>query len=183
MSDLYDRGDSEFPEGRVRDRPGRDLLRRGDGRGGRCGRCRRWMPVWAKSSSARSPIAHNLAHLLWTARCTVPSHGLLGTFETRELAEDAKRAHLLLVHGHATNCTDPVCAASESGTCDRACADPTLGPLHVVLEPVLPPLKGPLSWRNPHRMLPLRLLAVRRPSRRALPRTPSHPNGPKAGTH
>ena len=45
------------------------------------------------------PDAHNLAHMLWTARCIVPSHGLLGTFETRDLAEDAKRAHLLLVHG------------------------------------------------------------------------------------
>jgi len=45
------------------------------------------------------PDAHNLAHMLWTARCTVPSHGLLGTFETREMAEDAKRTHLVLVHG------------------------------------------------------------------------------------
>jgi hypothetical protein len=46
------------------------------------------------------PDPHDLAHLLWTARCTVPSHGLLGTFENRELAENAKRAHLFLVHGH-----------------------------------------------------------------------------------
>jgi hypothetical protein len=45
------------------------------------------------------PDAHDLAHMLWTARCTVPAHGLLGTFETREMAEEAKRAHLLLVHG------------------------------------------------------------------------------------
>jgi hypothetical protein len=45
------------------------------------------------------PDAHNLAHMLWTARCTVPSHGLLGTFENREMAEHAKRTHLVLVHG------------------------------------------------------------------------------------
>jgi hypothetical protein len=45
------------------------------------------------------PDAHNLAHMLWTARCIVPSHGLLGTFETRETAEEAKRMHLRLVHG------------------------------------------------------------------------------------
>jgi hypothetical protein len=45
------------------------------------------------------PDAYNLAHMLWTARCTVPSHGLLGTFENREMAEHAKRTHLLLVHG------------------------------------------------------------------------------------
>jgi len=31
----------------------------------------------------------------------VPSHGLLGTFENREMAEAAKRTHLLLVHGRA----------------------------------------------------------------------------------
>ncbi len=46
------------------------------------------------------PDAHNLAHMLWTARCTVPSHGLLGTFENQEMAENAKRAHLVLVHGN-----------------------------------------------------------------------------------
>jgi hypothetical protein len=45
------------------------------------------------------PDAHNLSHMLWTARCTVPAHGLLGTFENREMAEDAKRTHLVLVHG------------------------------------------------------------------------------------
>jgi hypothetical protein len=47
------------------------------------------------------PDAHDLARMLWTARCTVPSHGLLGTFENREMAEAAKRTHLLLVHGRA----------------------------------------------------------------------------------
>jgi hypothetical protein len=45
------------------------------------------------------PDAHNVAHMLWTARCTVPSHGLLGTFESREESENAERAHLLTVHG------------------------------------------------------------------------------------
>jgi hypothetical protein len=30
----------------------------------------------------------------------VPSHGLLGTFEDQEMAENAKRTHLLRVHGH-----------------------------------------------------------------------------------
>jgi hypothetical protein len=46
------------------------------------------------------PDAHNLSHMLWTARCTVPAHGLLGTFERQEEAENAKRAHLLRQHGH-----------------------------------------------------------------------------------
>jgi hypothetical protein len=47
------------------------------------------------------PDAHNLSHMQWTARCTVPSHGLLGTFENQEEAETAKRAHLLRVHGNS----------------------------------------------------------------------------------
>lgn len=45
------------------------------------------------------PDAHDLSHMLWTARCTMPSHGLLGTFENQEMAENAKRQHLLVVHG------------------------------------------------------------------------------------
>jgi hypothetical protein len=45
------------------------------------------------------PDAHDLNHMLWTARCTLPSHGLLGTFEDRESAEAAKQQHLLTVHG------------------------------------------------------------------------------------
>jgi len=45
------------------------------------------------------PDAHNLSHMLWTARCLVPAHGLLGTFESREEAENARRAHLLRKHG------------------------------------------------------------------------------------
>ena len=47
------------------------------------------------------PDAHNLSHMLWTARCTVPAHGLLGTFETQEGAEAAKDAHQLTEHGGA----------------------------------------------------------------------------------
>jgi hypothetical protein len=45
------------------------------------------------------PDAHNLSHMLWTARCLVSSHGLLGTFESREEAENARRVHLLREHG------------------------------------------------------------------------------------
>jgi hypothetical protein len=45
------------------------------------------------------PDPHDLTRMLWTARCTVPSHGLLGTFEGREAAENARRQHLLVVHG------------------------------------------------------------------------------------
>jgi len=45
------------------------------------------------------PDAGDLTRLLWTARCTVPTHGLLGTFATREAAESAKQRHLLLAHG------------------------------------------------------------------------------------
>jgi hypothetical protein len=49
------------------------------------------------------PDAHNLSHMLWTARCTVPAHGLLGTFESQEEAENAKRAHLLRAHGRQSH--------------------------------------------------------------------------------
>jgi hypothetical protein len=45
------------------------------------------------------PDAHDLSHLLWTARCTIPAHGLLGTFETQSQAEQAKQQHLLTHHG------------------------------------------------------------------------------------
>jgi hypothetical protein len=44
------------------------------------------------------PDAGDLTRLLWTARCTVLTHGLLGTFATREAAESAKRRHLLVAH-------------------------------------------------------------------------------------
>jgi hypothetical protein len=54
----------------------------------------------AEVSIGEIPDAHNLSHMLWTARCTVPAHGLLGTFERQEEAENAKRAHLLRRHGH-----------------------------------------------------------------------------------
>jgi hypothetical protein len=45
------------------------------------------------------PDPHDLSRMLWTARCTIPAHGLLGTFEEREQAENAKQAHLLSQHG------------------------------------------------------------------------------------
>src|ERR1035441_330621 len=44
------------------------------------------------------PDADDLTRWLWTARCTVPTHGLLGTFATREAAESAKQRHLLVAH-------------------------------------------------------------------------------------
>jgi hypothetical protein len=45
------------------------------------------------------PDASDLARMLWTARCTNPSHGLLGTYENQELAEQAKEWHLIDAHG------------------------------------------------------------------------------------
>ena len=45
------------------------------------------------------PDAHELTRLVWTARCTFPPHGLLGTFPDREGAEQKKREHLLVKHG------------------------------------------------------------------------------------
>ena len=45
------------------------------------------------------PDADDLTRMLWTARCTVPTHGLLGTFPTHEAAETAKQRHLLMAHG------------------------------------------------------------------------------------
>jgi hypothetical protein len=44
------------------------------------------------------PEAGNLAHMLWTARCTWNSHGLLGTYAEREMAEEAGRQHLSAEH-------------------------------------------------------------------------------------
>jgi hypothetical protein len=44
------------------------------------------------------PDPADLSHMLWTARCTIPAHGLLGTFERQEEAEAAKQKHLL-THG------------------------------------------------------------------------------------
>ena len=41
------------------------------------------------------PDAHDLSVMLWTARCTLPAHGLLGTFESREDAERLRERHLL----------------------------------------------------------------------------------------
>jgi len=42
------------------------------------------------------PDVHDLAHMLWTARCT--EHGPLGHFESRDEAEQAKTAHLESEH-------------------------------------------------------------------------------------
>jgi hypothetical protein len=44
------------------------------------------------------PDTHDLAHMLWTARCTYPPHGLLGHFATRDEAEQAKVEHLRAEH-------------------------------------------------------------------------------------
>jgi hypothetical protein len=42
------------------------------------------------------PDTEDLAHMLWTARCTV--HGLLGTYPDRVTAEAAKDGHLVDEH-------------------------------------------------------------------------------------
>jgi hypothetical protein len=45
------------------------------------------------------PDAGDPSRMLWTARCTVARHGLLGTFEDRAEAEVAKQQHLVTAHG------------------------------------------------------------------------------------
>ena len=85
MSDLDDIGDPTFSAGEVGDAADADGAARDAG--------------LAEVIVGEIPDANNLAHMLWTARCTVPSHGLLGTFENQEEAENAKRAHLLSQHG------------------------------------------------------------------------------------
>ena len=45
------------------------------------------------------PDAADPSHMLWTARCTVMRHGLLGTFEDRAEAEAVKQQHLVTAHG------------------------------------------------------------------------------------
>jgi hypothetical protein len=40
------------------------------------------------------PDATDITRMLWTARCTNPAHGLLGTYESQEQAEQAKEQHL-----------------------------------------------------------------------------------------
>jgi hypothetical protein len=45
------------------------------------------------------PDAGDPSHMLWTARCTLALHGLLGTFEDRAEAESAKLQHLVTAHG------------------------------------------------------------------------------------
>lgn len=44
------------------------------------------------------PDTHDLATLLWTARCSDPDHGLLGHFDTEEAAIAAKDDHLASQH-------------------------------------------------------------------------------------
>ncbi len=41
------------------------------------------------------PDAADITRMLWTARCTNPAHGLLGTFGSQEQAEQAKAQHLV----------------------------------------------------------------------------------------
>jgi hypothetical protein len=85
MSDLNDIGDPTFSAGEVGEAVDVDGAVQDAG--------------LAQVIIGEIPDAHNLSHMLWTARCTVPSHGLLGTFESQEEAENAKRAHLLTQHG------------------------------------------------------------------------------------
>jgi hypothetical protein len=68
MSDLDDTGDPTFSAGEVGEAADADSAARDAG--------------LAEVIVGEIPDAHNLAHMLWTARCTVPSHGLLGTFES-----------------------------------------------------------------------------------------------------
>ncbi len=44
------------------------------------------------------PSSHDIAHMLWTARCSEPEHDLLGHFESREEAEQARTQHLKAHH-------------------------------------------------------------------------------------
>jgi hypothetical protein len=45
------------------------------------------------------PAADEPTTMLWTARCSEPSHDLLGHFGTREDAENARAEHLAAAHG------------------------------------------------------------------------------------
>lgn len=45
------------------------------------------------------PAEDDPTTMLWTARCSDPSHDLLGHFPTREDAEAARAEHLGSVHG------------------------------------------------------------------------------------
>ena len=143
MSDLYDRGDSpEARSARARKAP--------SPRGRWVRRLMRTAGVDAGLGDVivgEIPDAHNLAHMLWTARCTVPSHGLLGTFENREMAEEREARAPPARARTRTNCAEPGLRGVESGTCDCACADPTRDPPRVaLLEPVPPPSERSLSW-------------------------------------
>jgi hypothetical protein len=48
------------------------------------------------------PAAEDPSVMVWTARCTDDDHGLLGHFQTREEAEDAKAHHLHADHKEAS---------------------------------------------------------------------------------
>ena len=48
------------------------------------------------------PAADEPTTMLWTARCSEPSHDLLGHFDTREDAEKARAEHLASAHGATT---------------------------------------------------------------------------------
>jgi hypothetical protein len=45
------------------------------------------------------PAADEPTTMLWTARCSEPTHDLLGHFETRDDAEKARAEHLKALHG------------------------------------------------------------------------------------
>jgi hypothetical protein len=49
------------------------------------------------------PDIHELSVMRWTARCTIPSHDLLGSFDTRDEAEQAKIEHLASAHTGGPN--------------------------------------------------------------------------------
>jgi hypothetical protein len=48
------------------------------------------------------PAADDPTTMLWTARCSEPSHDLLGHFDTQEDAEKARAEHLEAEHGATT---------------------------------------------------------------------------------
>lgn len=48
------------------------------------------------------PAEDETTKMLWTARCSDPSHDLLGHFRTRDDAEAARAEHLKSAHGGAS---------------------------------------------------------------------------------
>lgn len=59
-------------------------------------------PTRAEVFVGEIPAEHDPTTMLWTARCSDPSHDLLGHFPTREDAEAARAEHLKTDHGGAT---------------------------------------------------------------------------------